>query len=215
MTADAAFTVDKYMPPNPHAPQSATELQAVVTLKAARDVARDIEDLRNRLKDDGIHPFQRQRLKDDLLEAAERLCNLLDLLMSWLTMVSASVRHPLSEGIQELRERLLSTGVRLIGDKADRLLTQADLASRGDGVFPLGISFRMAEAVANLLTTVEVLGGYEAMPEDVQEKLASAQDMVHHLRLMEENYAFAREFEEVDTPAEFDDPPSGFTLPRF
>ena len=135
--------------------------------------------------------------------------------MSWLTMVSASVRHPLSEGIQELRERLLSTGVRLIGDKADRLLTQADLATRGDGVFPLGISFRLAEAVANLLATVEVLGGYEAMPEEVQEKLASAQDMVHHLRLMEENYAFAREFEEVEDPAELDEPPSGFTLPRF
>lgn len=180
------------------APQSATELQAVVTLRAARDVARDIEDLRNQLKDDNLPPRRRQQLKDALLEAAERLCNLMDLLLSWLSMVSAGVREPLSTGIQDLRDRLLTTGVRLIGDKAQRLIDEATLAADLKEGFPLGISFRLADAVASLNSTVEVLGGFDSMPDELQAQLSHCDELIHHLRLMEEDFSFSQEFVDMD-----------------
>jgi hypothetical protein len=150
------------MAQRPINPTSKTEIQAVITLKAARDVAEDIEGFRNALKNDRLSARQRARLKDDLLEAAERLCNLLDLLISWISMVSESIREPLSEGIQDMRDRLLATGIKLIGDKAQRLLDQAKLSM--DGGFPLGLSFRMSEAAVNLNSTVEALGGFDSMP---------------------------------------------------
>ena len=179
-------------------PTSRTEIQAVVTLKAARDVAEDIEAFRNALRDDSLSPRRRAKLKDDLLEAAERLCNLLDLLISWLEMVSESIREPLSEGIQDMRERLLATGVKLIGDKAQRLLDGANRAIQGG--FPLGLSFLMAESSTNLNSTVDALGGFDSMPDDVKELLCQLSDMCEHLRHLEESYAFSQEFVDIDGP---------------
>ncbi|HVI49733.1 MAG TPA: hypothetical protein VM661_00830 [Candidatus Sulfotelmatobacter sp.] len=178
--------------------QSTTEIQALATLKAARVVAEDIEALRNALKEDGLSQRKRQKLKDDLLEAAERLCNLLDLLLSWLSMVSESIRQPLSAGIQDMRDRLLSTGVKLIGDKAQRLLDHANGVLKSG--FPLGLSFRVNEAASSLNSTVEALGGFESMPDDVKELLYQLGDMVEHLRHLEESFAFSQEFVDIETP---------------
>jgi len=186
------------MAPRSLSPQTSTEIQALATLKAARVVAGDIEALRNALKDGSLSPRKRQKLKDDLLEAAERLCNLLDLLLSWLSMVSESIRDPLSNGIQDMRDRLLSTGVKLIGDKAQRLLDNANGALKGG--FPLGLSFRMNEAATNLNSTVEALGGFDSMPDEVKEQLYQLNDMVDHLRHLEESFAFSQEFVDVEAP---------------
>lgn len=186
------------MAQRPINPTSKTEIQAVITLRAARDVAEDIEGFRNALKDDRLSGRQRTRLKDDLLEAAERLCNLLDLLISWISMVSESIREPLSEGIQDMRDRLLSTGVKLIGDKAQRLLDQAKRSMTGG--FPLGLSFRMSQAATNLNSTVEALGGFDSMPDEVKELLCQLGDMVEHLRHLEDSFVFSQEFVDVEGP---------------
>ena len=186
------------MAQRPINPTSKTEIQAVITLRAARDVAEDIEGFRNALKDDSLSSRQRNRLKDDLLEAAERLCNLLDLLISWIGMVSESIREPLSEGIQDMRDRLLSTGVKLIGDKAQRLLDQAKRSMEGG--FPLGLSFRMSEAATNLNSTVEALGGFDSMPDEVKELLCQLADMAEHLRHLEDSFVFSQEFVDVEGP---------------
>jgi|GEM_PF-1402572 len=173
--------------------RSATEMQSVATLRAARDVAASIEGMRQKLKDDELPDRQRQRLKDDLLEAAERLCNLLDLLMSWLSMVSDAIRTPLEEGIQELRNKLLGTAVKLIADKAQRLIDQTAFIEQG---FPLGLSFRLITSLSELMSTVTALGGFEAMPDEVRQKLIEAEERIEALRQMEEQFCFSAELEE-------------------
>ena len=179
-------------------PTSKTEIQAVITLRAARDVAEDIEGFRNALRDNGLSARQRSHLKDGLLDAAERLCNLLDLLISWIEVVSESIREPLSEGINDMRDRLLATGVKLIGDKAQRLLDHATRSMEGG--FPLGLSFRISEAAANLNGTVEALGGFDSMPDEVKELLCQLSDMVDHLRHLEDSFVFSQEFIDVEGP---------------
>jgi uncharacterized Zn finger protein len=177
-------------------PRSATEIQAVVTLKAARDVAENIEKLRAALRDDELPRSRRERLKDDLLEAAERLCNLLDLLLSWVAMVSESVRDPLEQGVSELRTKLLSTGIRLISDRLDRMLKQGRAILDGSEGFPLGISMRLNEALAGLDSTIAALGGLEAMPPEMAEKFDEVQDQVERLREMEDQVGLVKDFDQ-------------------
>jgi hypothetical protein len=174
--------------------QNAVEMQAVVTLKAARDVAETIETLRRALRETPDH-WRRRRLKDDLLEAAERLCNLLDLLISWLSMVPQTIRDPLNEGIHELRGKLLSVGMKLVGDRAQRIIDQAEGIATQREELPLGVPLHLGEALAMLNTTVDVLGGPEAMPQDVLIRIDEAARLIARLKDLEGHTGFMKEIE--------------------
>ncbi|HLN24278.1 MAG TPA: hypothetical protein VK558_09870 [Patescibacteria group bacterium] len=176
--------------------RSSTDFQAVVTLKAARDVAETIEEFRRALRAKDLSRRQRQSFKDQLLEAAERLCNLLDLLMSWLDTVSPSVRAPLGEGISELRGKLLATGMKLVADRTQRLIESASAIVGGRAAFPLGISMTLGVSVATLLAIVEALGGRAAMSDDINAKITEVERLLKRLRIMEYDLGLTKELGE-------------------
>ena len=173
--------------------RSSTDFQAVVTLKAARDVAETIEDFRRALRAKDLSRKQRQSFKDQLLEAAERLCNLLDLLISWLDTVSPSVRAPLGDGIMELRGKLLATGMKLVADRAQRLIDHASAIVSGRVGFPLGISMTLGVSVTTLRAIVEALGGRAVMLEETNAKLDEVERLLKRLRIMEYDMGLTKE----------------------
>jgi len=178
-------------------PSANTELQVVVTLKAAREVAETIEAMRRSLRQADLPAPRRAQIKDDLLEAAERLCNLLDLLSSWTGVVSAGVRRPLEDGIVELRTKLLSTGVRLVGDRAQKLIDQAQGIADQSQEFPIGVSVRLSEAVRTLMMTVQSLGGIGAMPPEIQDKLHAARAQITRVAALEDQVGLTRNIDMV------------------
>jgi hypothetical protein len=177
--------------------RTSTDFQAVVTLKAARDVAETIEEFRRALRAKDLSRRQRQSFKDQLLEAAERLCNLIDLLLSWRDSVSPSVRKPLNESITELRGKLLAVGMKLVADRAQRIIEHASAIIAGRLGFPLGISMTLGVSVATLLAIVEALGGRAAMLEETNAKVAEAERLLKRLRIMEYDLGLTKELGEL------------------
>lgn len=176
-------------------PETAEEIQARTTLLAARDVATSIEDIRARLKNPSLSRVQRAQLKDGLLEAAERLVNLLELLGSRLDRLSRAQREILEEGIGQLRGKLLSTGLRLVGDKVERIRDRAvGVVERGEEL-SLGLSTRLSHALSQVEGTVAALGGKTLLPETLEGKLVETERAVGSLFELERSHGMLGDLE--------------------
>lgn len=158
------------------------DIQALRTLKAARDVAEALEGARKRLRAGGLPPRSKQRLREDMLGAAERLCNLIDLLLSWRTRVSAQVREGMEEAVAELRGKFLGVGLRLVGDRAERMIVRAAPVLAGDEPLPVSLPDRFSGWLADLHVIVHGLGGVDALPPEVSERLRRAEEAEAELR---------------------------------
>lgn len=170
--------------------QVSTDSQAKLTLQAARDVAYSLE----RILKAARHPGTAAQLPAGAMETAERLFNLLDLLTSWLEVVGPGMRDDLALGIDVLRDKALPVGVRLIGQRALRILKRGTRAASGTDGFPVGVSYSLAEAVAGLRTSIDSLGGMENLPDDMRTTIVQAYDIVETLLQMESRNVVFREF---------------------
>ena len=177
-------------------PETAEEIQARMTLLAARDVAGAIEAARSRLKDPALSRAGRARLKDQLLEAAERLVNLLELLGSRLDRLSKPQQLILGEGIAELRAKLLSTGLRLVGDKVERIHERAVGVMEHGAEYSLGLSERLSHALSEVESTVSALGGKDALPETLGGKLVETERAVDGLQQIERTRGMLQDLED-------------------
>lgn len=176
-------------------PETADEIQARTTLLAAREVAQAIEAVRTRLKDASLSRATRAKLKNNLLEAAERLVNLLELLASRLDRLSKPHQEILGAGIAELRGRLLSTGLRLVDDKVERIRERAvGVTERGEE-YSLGLSVRLMEALSEVEATVAALGGKTQLPEKLGGKLMETERAVVGLTDLERVHGMLRDVE--------------------
>lgn len=176
-------------------PETAEEIQARTTLLGAREVAATIETLRGRLKDGALSRNARARLKGNLLEAAERLVNLLELLMSRLDGLSKPQQEILCEGVAELRTKLLSIGLRLVNDKVERIHERAvGVTERGEE-YSIGLSARLLDALSQVEGTIAALGGKTALPETLGGKLIETERAVGGLQAIERTYGMLEDLE--------------------
>lgn len=176
-------------------PETAEDVQARTTLLAARDVAATIEQIRTRLRSPDLATRTRIRLKDGLLEAAERLVNLLELLASRADRLSKHVRPVVVDGIGELRGKLVATGLRLVGDKVERIHDRAvGVTERGEEC-ALGLSTKLSEELGAVEATVEALGGKAALPPELDDKLERTEKAVDGLHRIERAHGMLRELE--------------------
>lgn len=172
--------------------------QARTTLLAARKVAEAIEAARAQLRDPNLSRASRSKLKNSLLEAAERLVNLLELLASRLDRLSKEHREVLGAGIVELRSKLLATGLKLVNDKVERIHERAvGVTERGEE-YSLGLSDRLAEQLRDVEATVAALGGKVQLPEQLGGKLAETEKALGGLRAIEQAHGMLRDVEEDD-----------------
>lgn len=170
--------------------QLSADVQAKVTLQAARDVAFSLEQTLKAIR----HPKDGGRVSADAMEITERLFNLLDLLTSWLEVVGPAMRDDLATGIAYLRGKALPVGVRLISQRAARILRRGETAVAGEAGFPVGISFALAEAVAGLRTSVDSLGGMENFPPELRATIDQTYAVVEVLLTLESQHPVFREF---------------------
>ena len=176
--------------------QISTDFQAKVTLRAARDVAVSLEET---LK--AAHHSSDSR---KALEITERLFNLLDLLTSWLEVVGPGLRDDLATGIAVLRDKALPVGVRLLGQRARRILRRGEHAASGADGFPVGISLALAESVAGLRTSIDSLGGLENIPDELRTTIERSYAVIETLMALEKAHPVFQEFEINPAPDAFD-----------
>ena len=180
--------------------QVSTDLQAKLTLQAARDVAASLE----RILKAARRPGGAAHLPAGAMETTERLFNLLDLLTSWLEVVGPAMRDDLALGIDVLRNKALPVGVRLIGQRALRILRRGSRAASGADGFPVGVSYTLAEAVAGLRTSIDSLGSMENLPEEIRNTITQAYDTVEVLLELESRNTVFREFT-IEVAEDFED----------
>ena len=148
-------------------PNSAEERQAVLTVQSARDVFGEIEKLSEILKDTAQPAATRQRAKQALGQASERLCNLMALALYQLSNnVKGPLQTQLSAAVEGIRGRLLSMGSRLMVEKLRKIDERAAAVLQAED-YPVGLSGKLDLAFANLVENLGVLGGAERLGEDV------------------------------------------------
>lgn len=163
-------------------PQTEAERQALTVLEAAMEVAARIEARRLTLRDAGIPDNERRRLKADLLEAAERLVNLLSLVLQRAREdLGAEMAAHIQGEVGGLRDRLLHASHCLVVDRAELVTKRAMSALAVHAGYPLGLGRKLREAMSQVEATVEVLGGAMTLPDQERQMLTTARQAVARL----------------------------------
>lgn len=167
----------------------------IATLKAAENVASEIERLRRALRRDELSAVRRAHQQAALLDALDRLTNLLGVLSGGLAHdVSIEFRTSLDEGIIEMRERIFATGIQVLENKLNAIHGEAAEVLEGRAFYRMGLGDRMRENLSQLSFTIEGLGGRKELPSGLKTTLRVAEQAVDHLLAFERRKALLPEF---------------------
>lgn len=193
-------------------PISPEERQAAHTLKAAREVAIEIERLKNRIRDESAPARDRQEARTQLFEATERLCNLMGLAMYQLTTtLKGGFAEMLNEGFREVRHRLMHMGVHMMIERIQKIHAQAEEVVDG-GAYPIGMAMRLHDAYVEMTGNLKALQADTMLTEDQQAMILDTAAMLNKLAALEENIGMILEFSRnpaEDLPSLFDDRGNG------
>jgi hypothetical protein len=174
-------------------PVSPEERQAASTLKAAKEVAVEIERLKNRIRNDGASARLRQEARADLFEATERLCNLMALAMFQLTSrLSSDFASVLNQGFQEVRHRLMHMGVHLMVERLEKVHERAREVVDG-GAYPVGMAMRLHAVYVELTNNLTALQAESMLTEEQQKLILDTAAMLNKLAGLEEHIGMVLE----------------------
>ncbi len=167
-------------------PVSAEERQAAHTLKAAKEVATEIERLKNRIRNERAAARERQEARIGLFDATERLCNLMGLAMFQLTStLSGDFASMLNEGFREVRHRLMHMGAHLMVERIEKIHERAEEVVKG-GAYPVGMAMRLRAAYVELTNNLRALQAESMLTEDQQTMVLNTAAMINKLAVLEE-----------------------------
>lgn len=155
-------------------PETPAEFQALAILVAAADLAEEIDVLRRRLGQPGGAASHRHTLGPRLVEAAERLINLMALLQRRSHEYGPGFAARMDEQVARLRARLLGSTRELVVDRARCVKRRAGRVLDGSAGYPLGLIGRLREVVTGIDMTIDVLGGPEVLSEEERAVIAEA-----------------------------------------
>lgn len=185
-------------------PVSAEERQAAHTLKAAKEVAFDIERLKNRVRDEAAPARERQVARGQLFEATERLCNLMALAMFQLTStLDGDFAGMLNEGFKQVRHRLMHMGVHLMVERLQKMHERADIVVKG-GAYPVGMAMRLRAAYVEMTNNLKALQAESVLTEEQQTMILDTAAMINKLAALEEQIGMVLELSqnpEEDLPS--------------
>jgi hypothetical protein len=172
--------------PTSLAPITAEERQAVQTVSATRNVFVEIERLADIIKESWRPATERIDAKHDLLHASERLCNLMSLALYQLdNNVSGALAEKLKQDLDELRNRLMGLGSRLMVEKLEKIDKRAEAVLQ-DRDYPIGLAGKLDIAFANLMANLKVLGGPERLGEKVPDLVVKTEENLKSLAEIEQ-----------------------------
>jgi len=176
-------------------PLTAAERQVILTLKAAEGVANEIERRRRALRRTDLATTSRADQQNALLDALERLTNLLGVLSSgFVNDVSTAFRLSLDQGIVEMRERIFSAGVQVLESRLNAIHGEASEVLEGRAFYRMGLGDRMRHNLSQLSFTIEGLGGRDGLPSGLKSCLLVAEQAVDHLLAFERRTELLPEF---------------------
>ncbi len=147
------------------APVTREERQAAATVQSAKTVVVEIEALRKLLTDEATEKSVRKQAKRDLLEASDRLCNLMALAVYQLTNgVNSEFQGRLKAALDELRGRLLDMGTNLMLEKLEKIHDRAETVLAG-GAYPLGLANRLDRAYSAIVGNLHTLGALDRLED--------------------------------------------------
>ena len=179
---------------------NASEAQMVRTLRAARDIAREIEahrDLFNAIAAGmADNDDEAPRPEDlELIEAAERLCNLLSIVLDNMAhQMRPDLRVQLEEGMTELRAKTALVGQRFLVRRLASLSQQAHAIVEGRDYYILGVGHRLKTALLEISIALEAMGGMAILTEPDREMYAAAETAVAKLLAFESSHALLVDF---------------------
>lgn len=139
-------------------PVSAQEWQAATTLRSAREVVSEIEEIKKRLTVRPLSAADRRLYNRQLYECSERLCNLMALTIYQLSSnLSGDFQVKLRDAIHELRGRLLDMGTHLMIERVEKIQRRAEQVL-GGGEYPLGLASKLEITYAGIVSNLDLLG---------------------------------------------------------
>lgn len=174
-------------------PISPEERQAEHTLKAAKEVATEIESLKHRIRNNRAPIRERQDARLQLFEATERLCNLMGLAMFQLTSsLSGDFATMMNEGFKEVRHRLMHMGIHLMVERIQKIHERAAEVVDG-GAYPVGMAMRLRSAYVELTNNLAALQAQAMLNEDQQTMILDTAAMINKLAAFEEQIGMIME----------------------
>ncbi len=153
-------------------PETPAEFQALAILVSAAALADDIEALRQRLA--APASSGRNILASRLLEAAERLINLLTLLQRRSSEYGSDFAAHMDEQVAKLRRHILGNTRELVIDRARRISRKAGAVLDGSTGYPLGLAGKLRETLTGIEVAGEALGGLQAFSAEERDVIADA-----------------------------------------
>lgn len=194
-------------PPRRLALNTREERYAAATVRSAQQVLEEIELLRRRLNDGALSASSRRQAKGDLLEASERLCNLMALAVYQITHgVNIELQGRLKEMLDGLRDRLLDMGIHLMVEKLEKIHDRAEAVLRGGG-YPIGLAARLDQAFANIVGNLRTLHALERLGDKDRQLIDQTSAEIKTLSEIEEKLGVLVELDD-------DGPPPGHNLQR-
>jgi hypothetical protein len=154
-------------------PETPAEFQALAVLVSAADLAEEIDALRRQMAEPDS-ARRKQILASRLIEAAERLINLLALLQRRSHEYGAGFAARIDEQIAKLRQRLLGSTRELVIERARRVTRRALEVLDGSAGYPLGLAGKLREMLTGIEMTIDVLGGLDVLSDGERTVIADA-----------------------------------------
>ncbi len=169
-----------------HQPATSQEVQAARTLRAAREVAAEIEALRTVVRDETRPALERRQAKTVLLDGTERMCNIMALAVCQLSAsLSIEFQNKLAEGFQDIRRRLQHTGVHLMLERVEKIRKSAEAVLDGQG-YPVGLAMRLSATYIELSNNLDALGGEAVLTAEQRQLIVNTGSMIQRLAAIEE-----------------------------
>jgi len=173
------------------------ERQVAVTVQSAQDVLREIERLRKTLSNDEQPHQVRLDAKHDMLEASERLCNLMGLAVYQIANgVNGEFQGRMKATLDALRGRLLDMGTNLMVEKLEKIRDRAETVLQGRS-YPIGLAAKLDLAYSGIVDNLKTLGALERLGEDLQGLVSVTEKDIHTLADIERGLGVMDEMPEL------------------
>jgi hypothetical protein len=157
------------------------ERQVAITVQSAQDVLREIEGLRTVLSDDAQPQQSRVDAKHDMLEASERLCNLMGLAVYQIAnTLNGEFQGRMKASLDNLRGRLLDMGTNLMVEKLEKIRDRAETVLEGRS-YPIGLAAKLDMAYSGIVDNLKTLGALDRMGDDQKDLVSNTEKDIRTL----------------------------------
>lgn len=189
--------------PSKKRPETLTreERQVAITVQSAQDVLREIEGLRAVLSDDGQPQQSRVDAKHDMLEASERLCNLMGLAVYQIAnTLNGEFQGRMKASLDNLRGRLLDMGTNLMVEKLEKIRDRAETVLEGRS-YPIGLAAKLDMAYSGIVDNLKTLGALDRMGDDQKDLVSNTEKDIRTLADIEKGLGVMDEMAERIRPS--------------